>query len=84
MDDLVKRLRAINKNYDLARGIHCDIREAADRIQALEARIAKADALAYRMDQVLTDLTKHGGYTYEDDFPNELAVLAAYREGSDT
>jgi tartrate dehydratase alpha subunit/fumarate hydratase class I-like protein len=42
MDDLVKRLRAINRNYELARGVHVDIREAADRIEALEAQLAQA------------------------------------------
>lgn len=40
-DDLVKRLRAINRNYDLAAGIHADIRAAAARIAALEAENAR-------------------------------------------
>lgn len=66
MDDLVKRLRAINQNYELARGVHCDIREAADRIEQLEARVAAAD----RLTEACRDL---GGY------PREIAAaLAAY------
>lgn len=54
--------------------------EAAAEIRRLREKVAKADALVDRMDQALTDLTAHGGYTYEDDFPDELAALAAYRE----
>ena len=50
MDDLVKRLRAIKKNYDLARVIHCDKREAADRIEALEAQVRAAVALAEKLE----------------------------------
>jgi hypothetical protein len=44
-DDLVKRLRRINQHYDLARGVHQDIRAAADRIEELEANSHKAFAL---------------------------------------
>lgn len=69
-DDLVKRLRANGLD-------ECD--EAIDRIEALEAQVRAADALARLMDQALTDLTTHGGYTYEDDFKDEQAALAAYR-----
>ena len=86
MDDLVKRLRDINTNYELARGIHCDISEAAARIEALEARIAKADALAdalrrtgYRVD--------HNGVTTLTGIDAMIPIneaLAAYREGSVT
>ena len=41
-DDLVKRLRDVGKNYELARGVHVDIRQAADRIEELESKLAKA------------------------------------------
>jgi len=34
-EELIARLRSINKNYELARGVHVDIRQAADRIEAL-------------------------------------------------
>lgn len=33
--ELIARLRSINKNYELARGVHVDIRQAADRIEQL-------------------------------------------------
>jgi hypothetical protein len=36
-DDLVKRLDDINRNYDLARGVHSTIRDAKARIEALTA-----------------------------------------------
>ena len=51
-DDLVKRLDDINRNYDLARGVHSTIRDAKARIEALTAerdeykRHAKKLALA--------------------------------------
>jgi hypothetical protein len=40
-DDLVKSLHDINKNYELARGVHVNIRKAADRIEELEAENEK-------------------------------------------
>ena len=40
--ELIARLRSINKNYELARGVHVDIRQAADRIEALTAKLAQA------------------------------------------
>ena len=33
--ELIARLRSINKNYELARGVHVDIRLAADSIEKL-------------------------------------------------
>ena len=41
-EELVKRLNAINRNYELARGVHSDIRAAADRIEALNVKLAQA------------------------------------------
>ena len=41
-NDLVKRLRDVNKNYELARGVHVDISQAVKRIEELEAKLAKA------------------------------------------
>ena len=35
-DDLVKRLRAINRNYELARGVHFDIGKAAAILALLD------------------------------------------------
>jgi hypothetical protein len=50
-DDLVKRLRRINQHYDLARGVHQDIRAAADCIEELEAKLTKAvEALRVSID----------------------------------
>jgi len=72
MDDLVKRLRANGLD-------ECD--EAIDRIEALEARIAKADALAEQVQRVKD-------FRYDPNIGIELnhleESLAAYREGSDT
>ena len=73
MDDLVKRLRAIHKNYDLARGIHCDIREAADRIEALEAQVRAADALAALFDRF--------GMPEDSEVGRALAAYRATKEG---
>lgn len=88
MTDIVARLKSLEAHLDDWREVDDVDRETVAQARAeitrLRAKVAKADALAYRMDQVLADLTTHGGYTYEDDFPNELAALAAYREGSDT
>ena len=79
MGDLVKRLRDINTNYELARGIHCDISEAAARIEALEARIAKADALAATLIYI-----RDGEKLNTVHMRRAAAVsLAAYREGSE-
>lgn len=77
MDDLVKRLREPYEQRQSRRV--ADEFQAAARIEALEAQVRAADALARLMDQALTDLTTHGGYTYEDDFKDEQAALAAYR-----
>ena len=48
MDDLVKQLRDGFANCDGGEfgGVLLTMREAADRIEALEAQLAKADALA--------------------------------------
>ena len=72
MDNLKKRLRANGLD-------ECD--EAIDRIEALEARIAKADALAGQVQRVKD-------FRYDPNIGIELnrleESLAAYREGSDT
>lgn len=60
---------------------HADARRIA-RVPDMEAALLAAEDLAYRMDQVLADLTTHGGYTYEDDFKDEVAALAAYRKAT--
>ena len=77
MGDLVKRLRDINANYELARGIHCDISEAADRIEALEARIARADALAEVVGAPIQSDSFVGQCCY--DWHRIDEALAAYR-----
>ena len=45
-DDLVKRLRDVSENRFMPNGIAKDCGQAADRISALEAALAKADELA--------------------------------------
>jgi hypothetical protein len=65
-DGLVKRLVDVNRNYDLARGVHSVIREARDRIEALEAereRLALAicggeDAPGYANSRTVEELEK--------------------------
>ena len=78
MSDLVKRLRGWPPSI-----AHNVMQDAAARIEALEARIAKADALADWFD-----LWLESGDTPEESDPNHLMAamlaLAAYREGSDT
>jgi len=49
----------------------------------IEKRLKAGDALADAFDKVLADLTAHGGYSYEDDFSDELYALAAYRATGD-
>ena len=46
MDDLVKRLRGYGSNRCWPHGPACDCTQAADRIEALEAQVRAADALA--------------------------------------
>jgi hypothetical protein len=75
IDDLVKRLLAINRNYELARGVHADISEAAATIEALRARVAKADELAKQAEHVCSVLKDDNGHA-----PIRLdQALAAYR-----
>lgn len=40
-EQLIERLRYINKNYELAKGVHFDIRQAADRIEELQRENAR-------------------------------------------
>ena len=74
MDDLKERLRANALD-------ECD--EAITRIEALEARIAKADALATHAD-ILLKQGLNTGVAKEIVVGNLVSTLAAYREGSDT
>jgi hypothetical protein len=93
MSDLVKRLRDCEfMGMPDARLDYSTATEAADRIEALEARIAKADALA---DILQSAIIEHDTADYSPDEENpwtmqewfsdeDRAALAAYREGSDT
>jgi len=75
MDDLVRRLRGWPPSV-----AHNVMQDAADRIEALEARIAKADALVELLAAPYS--SDDGFYDYfQDDID---AALAAYREGADT
>ena len=66
----------------------CVQKNMADRIQALEARIAKADALAEAVGNAtrmkVSPVTAGGRLRLEVDLQRLDAALAAYREGSDT
>ena len=102
MDDLVNRLHVTAARLDEWVQKHVSTKansmeaklmfEAADRIEALEARIAKADALA---DILQSAIIEHDTADYSPDEENpwtmqewfsdeDRAALAAYREGSDT
>lgn len=80
MDDLVKRLRT-----NIAPSLSV-CREAADRIEQLEARIAKADALVESATelQISIQLSVSDG-VWEDisttKWNNLTQSIAAYREG---
>jgi hypothetical protein len=89
MSDLVKRLRDCEfMGMPDARLDYSTASEAAARIEALKARIAKADALA----EVCNELSQEAyGYEwlYETTFHRDVhesleKALASYREGSDT
>ena len=79
MDDLKERLRANGLD-------ECD--EAITRIEALEACISKADALAKVVDEIAelasdySPLTGHAIATPISKMADD--ALAAYREGSET
>lgn len=103
MDDVVDELhvkgvdgviRSLNEHYDTLRDVDQDpygawlaIQNQADRIEALEARIAKADALLRITKGALGDIAD-GEPEWPDDPAKELEwcrnrALAAYREGKD-
>ena len=50
MNDLVKRLRGYGGNRLWPHGPACDCTQAADRIEALEAQVRAADALAEKLE----------------------------------
>ena len=58
--DLVEELRAINRNYDLARGVHITVGQAADRIAALEAEAGRLRELAITLHGALAAHTCFG------------------------
>ena len=75
-EELVKRLNAINRNYELARGVHSDIRAAADRIEALTAEKdehwksfvhwrKEADALTEQLEAARADAKEAEAYAEE-------------------
>jgi hypothetical protein len=89
-DDLVTRLDDINRNYDLARGVHSTIRDAKARISALTAErdytegtndtlIALHQALTAdnaRLRKALTDIVADCEATYP---PSHGAIKYAAR-----
>jgi hypothetical protein len=87
MDDLVKRLRehiAVvidNKGHVFEDEHLCDI--AADRIEALEARIARADALAEVAKRAVKLSQQYDSFKLYAMEPIWQA-LADYRDGTDT
>ena len=83
MDDIVERLRVPCIEFGLDEGwIDAERKEAANKIEALEARIAKADALATHAD-ILLKQGLNTGVAKEIVVGNLVSTLAAYREGSD-
>ena len=76
MDDLVKRLREYGGNRLWPHGPACDCTQAADRIEALEAQVRAADALAEQVQRVKD-------FRYDPNIGSELnrleEALAAYR-----
>lgn len=66
--ELIAHLRSINKNYELARGVHVDIRLAADRIEALTKAV-----------EALRGIVSNQGYM-DDPWSHALAVLAEMEE----
>lgn len=63
-DDLVKRLREDQPvTQDMGSTAQCDLQDAAaDRIEELEAKLAKADKLASEFKNCLEVLTKEDDY----------------------
>ena len=76
LEEWVQRYTGIKKRSTEARLML----EAAARIEALEARIAKADALADALENPVRSDDGFYDYLQHDIDP----ALAAYREGSDT
>ncbi|MDF1807944.1 hypothetical protein [Hyphomonas sp.] len=77
MDDIVERLRVPCIEFGLDEGwIDAERKEAANKIETLEARIAKADALADVSETLATVSGTKACHV--------IAALAAYREGSET
>jgi len=79
MDDLVKRLREFAIHTPLSKPM---LLKAADRIEALEARIARADALVEVAERAIKLSQEHDSFKLYAMEPMWQA-LAAYREGSD-
>ena len=77
MDDLVKRLRAINLNYELARGMHLAIREAADRIEALEAERDLAASALMHLERCAQVVSERGAVTGPQWTRLTVAILQA-------
>lgn len=72
MDDLVKRLRNVSLNLGVPSTSTLDsgaIRQAADRIESLEDRVAKADALADAANYAKTEM--QGAYSILDNYFSE-------------
>ena len=76
MDDLVKRLRGYGGNRLWPHGPACDCTQAAARIEALEAQVRAADALAEQVQRVKD-------FRYDPNIGIELnrleEALTAYR-----
>jgi len=65
-DGLVKRLGDVNINYDLARGVHSVIREARDRIEALEAERDRLRGALEALVKLNDDYSPFGGEVFQD------------------
>ena len=83
-------IRSLSEHYDAQRDVEQDpygawlaIQNQATRIEALEARIAKADALADAFEDFNAKIDKARAPVGSARIAT-IEALAAYREGSDT
>ena len=79
MDDLVKRLRGYGSNRLWPHGPACDCTQAADRIEALEAQVRAADALAEAHLAIVETTEGLPGTTIQECRQISRKALAAYR-----
>ena len=75
-DDLVKRLRSGNTGQQTWIGL-CE--DAADRIEALTAALAKADAVSNALESLMNEAEVYERFNLNED----TETLTAYRQARD-